>query len=215
MKTVLYYTSNREKPEFEQKITDTLLENCGDLPIISVSQKPMDLGNNICVGDVGHSYLNLYRQQLVGAREADTEYLVFAEADFLYPPEYFEFEPDGENCYFYGDVWILFGYRVKEFRRKSMSHGAQIVKRDYLIDRLESGLEGMPEWYDGHPTQWKSTKQRKKVTLPKCEMYVGEIPCVSIKTGDGMNKWTNIEKVSESELPYWGSADELRKKYGI
>lgn len=215
MKTVLYYTSNREEPEFEQKIVDTLLENCGDLPIVSVSQKPMDLGTNVCVGDVGHSYLNLYRQQLIGAKEAKTEYLVFAEADFLYPPEYFELDPDGKDCCFYGDIWVLFSYRVRNFRKKSMSHGAQIVKRDYLINRLEKGLKGLPKWYDGHPVPWKSPRQRKLVCLPPGETHVGKIPCISFKTGDGMRKWTNVEKVKSSKLPYWGSVDEVRKKYGI
>lgn len=65
-KSIVYYTSNHEKPEFEQKIIDDLLSKRGDLPIISVTQKPMDLGTNICVGDVGLSYLNARRQMLIG-----------------------------------------------------------------------------------------------------------------------------------------------------
>jgi len=46
-KTILYYTSNHEDPVFEQKIIDSLLENCGNLPIVSVSQKPIKLGQNV------------------------------------------------------------------------------------------------------------------------------------------------------------------------
>ena len=49
--TIIYCSSNKELPEFEAKIVANLLKNCGDLPIISVTQKPMDLGRNICVGD--------------------------------------------------------------------------------------------------------------------------------------------------------------------
>ena len=41
-------------------------ESAGDTPIISVSQKPMDLGNNICVGDVERSSQNGYMQLLIG-----------------------------------------------------------------------------------------------------------------------------------------------------
>ena len=83
MKTILYYTSNRENEEFEEKIRQNILENCGDLPIISISQKPIDFGKNICVGDVGHSYLNEWRQILIGAKKARTKHVILCEADFL------------------------------------------------------------------------------------------------------------------------------------
>lgn len=72
--TVLYYTSNHKQPEFERKIIENLKETCGDLPIVSVSQKPLNLGGKICVGNVGLSYLNEWRQILIGTREVKTPY---------------------------------------------------------------------------------------------------------------------------------------------
>ena len=217
MKTILYYTSNRESPTFEKKIIKKLLENSGGLPIISVSQKSMDLDKNICVGNVGHSYLNLYRQQLIGAKKAKTEYLVFAEADFLYPKEYFNFKPDGKNVYLYGNIWILFKNRVRSFRKKDCSHGAQIVKRSYLIERLEKGLEGLPEWYDGNPPPWKNKKQKRYVANPPNIRISGKIPALSFKTGNGMNTKTATmrgkREYRKTFLPGWGTSTDLRKEY--
>ena len=215
MKTILYYTSNREDPKFERKIIRKLLENSGGLPIVSVSQKPMNLGKNICVGDIGHSYLNLYRQQLIGAKKARTKYLIFAEADYLYPKEYFEFEPKNENVYLYDNIWILYKRKYLSFRKKNISHGAQIVKRKYLIERLENGLKGMPQWYNGNPVPWLSRRQMKLVTEPPYSLFHGNIACISFKTGDGMNMWTAIERgrnFRKMSLPGWGSADNLRKE---
>ncbi|KKT37762.1 MAG: hypothetical protein UW26_C0025G0001, partial [Candidatus Collierbacteria bacterium GW2011_GWF1_44_12] len=60
--TVLYYTSNREDEKFETRIRKNLLKNCGDLPIVSVSQKPIDLGRNICVGVHENSYTSEFMQ---------------------------------------------------------------------------------------------------------------------------------------------------------
>ncbi|MCK9371413.1 hypothetical protein M0R04_15975 [Candidatus Dojkabacteria bacterium] len=52
--TIVYCSSNMEKEEFEGKIKENLVKVCGDLPIISVTQKPINLGTNICVGeDIG------------------------------------------------------------------------------------------------------------------------------------------------------------------
>ncbi|MCK9371410.1 hypothetical protein M0R04_15960, partial [Candidatus Dojkabacteria bacterium] len=92
--TILYYSSQREKPEFEFKIIDNLLKVCGDLPIISITHFPMDLGHNICVGDVGCSGFNMFRQVLLGCEAANTTFIISAEADCLYPPDYFTFRPE-------------------------------------------------------------------------------------------------------------------------
>jgi hypothetical protein len=181
-----------------------------------VSQKPLKLGKNICVGDVGHSYLNLYRQQLMGAKAAKTKYLVFAEADYLYPKEYFEFEPKDKNVYLADNIWILYKRKLLSFRKKNYSHGAQIVKRKYLINRLEKGLKGLPEWFDGNPVPWLSTKQKKLVAEPPFTLFHNEIPCISFKTGDGMNMWTATKKgrpFRKMSLPYWGKARALRKEF--
>jgi len=56
--TIIYYTANREDERFEQVIRENILRVSEGLPIISVSQKPIDFGQNICVGNVGVSNQN-------------------------------------------------------------------------------------------------------------------------------------------------------------
>ena len=92
--TVIYYTSNKEKELFESRIRESILDMIGDIPLISVSQKPIDFGKNICVGDVGVCGHNLFRQFQIGAKAAKTKYVCNVEADALYPKEYFEFTPE-------------------------------------------------------------------------------------------------------------------------
>src|SRR3989344_5570331 len=148
-KTIIYYTSNHEDPKMEQKIIDDMLSKSGNMPIISVSQKPMDLGQNICIGDVGFSYLNCRKQILMAAKLATTEYVITTESDFLYPPEYFNFKPSGDKIYCYDNIWIMwlaYGRRPDFYRKKATSDGAQIVKRDFFINLLEKYLEPYPEW---------------------------------------------------------------------
>jgi len=218
MKTIIYYTSNRENPEFEKKVIADMLSKKGDLPIISVSQKPMDLGQNICVGDVGLSYVNEWRQILIGAKAASTPYLVMAESDFLYPPEYFAFEPKDENIiYRYDNIWIVFKEKIYSFRRKHASEGAQIVSRDLIIKILENYLRDFPEWYDGNI---KNLPIRKSQFSPfkdaKIEFIKGQFACLSFKTGDGVRPRTTVERGRENiktRLPYWGRIEEIRKKF--
>jgi len=49
--TIVYYTANYINKWFADQTKKTLLEAISGLPLISVSQKPMDFGENICVGD--------------------------------------------------------------------------------------------------------------------------------------------------------------------
>ena len=187
----------------------------GDLPVISVTQKPIDFGQNICVGDVGLSYVNEWRQILLGAREAKTEYLVFCESDFLYPKEYFEFEPKDEGIYRYDNVWIIFD-KFGMARRKKSSEGAQICRRDFIIDRLERGLKDMPKWYDGKEVPWSSNKQKYDMLLMPHKMFSGIVPCVSFKSGRGVRTVTNVMNGKENRantLPYWGKVTQLKKDY--
>ena len=217
-KTIIYYTSNQEGSLFEEKIRENILKHKGNLPIISVSQKPMGFGKNICVGDVGHSYLNEFRQILIGAKTANTPYIVFAEADFLYPPDYFEFKPKGNNLYRYNNIWILFkNPRLYSYRRKNHSVGAQIGKRDYIIKLLEKHLEGTPEWFDGeYQAKDKNGAYKKDVFSVPFEFFGNNIPCISFKTGKGMRRFTNVLSGRENlsrKLPFWGDVGKLRKEY--
>lgn len=209
--SIIYYTSNHENEEFEKKIQANILKNCGDLPIISVSQKPIDFGTNICVGEVGHSYLNEFRQILIGAKAAITEYITFCEADFLYPPEYFSFEPDGGNIYRYDNVWIVFINHPERYYRKEYSIGAQICKREFIIKELEQYLEDQPEWFDG---KFRINKQDYNGAY--FNYFSGKNPCISFKTGEGMTPRTHVMNSRGSRartLPYWGESIRLHNYY--
>ena len=210
--TVLYYTSNHEEPDFEQKIIENLKEACGDLPIISVSQKPINLGKNICVGPVGLSYLNEWRQMFMGAREVQTPYIVFAESDHLYPKEYFRFVPPGEGSYHYDNVWTVFKdiTRAGAYRRKPFSDGAQICDKKSLMERLDRFLADKPQWGLG-----EYDEQSLDVHF---DFFSGTTSCITFKTGDGVSNSANVintpgENNRKNSLPHWGHVNSLRAKY--
>lgn len=189
-KTILYYTSNREKPEFEQRIQANILAQCGDLPIISVSQKPINFGKNICVGDIGHSYESEFKQIKIGAEAIKTDYIIFCEADTIYPKEYFEFEPMGDSVYRNENDWVLFCYKKGKnlfYHKKPFIVGTQICKRDDIV------------------------KYGFREHIP-FTVFKTEVACISFKTGNGMTKRNRVgERIST--LPYWGDSISLSLKY--
>jgi hypothetical protein len=225
MKTIIYYTSNKEDAAFEQRIVDGIMEVKGSLPVISVSQRKMDFGENICVGNVGHTYFNAFRQLLIGCEKAMTPYVVMAESDCLYPKTgYFDFTPTSlDTIYSYDNVWVLWqrtptdrqfkiwgtDYRndgKDYFFHKDCTHASLIYGREFLIGLLKEALKDKP--------MWSTSKIHFALHQPgnKWQSFTGA-PIINIKTSRGMSNGTRLNGVAPREvLDYWGSALEMKSR---
>ena len=213
--TVIFYTSNRETDTFAGEVRKELLKSCGDLPIISVTQKPMILGKNICVGDVGTSNLNTKRQIWLGLQEATTENVCMAEADFLYPEEYFKFVPPEKDTIYYLDNIFVIWCNRNRYHRKRNSDGALVANRLHLLGLLSKHLEHAPMWFDGREEPIYEGKLKSNTVLysGKRFPFSTEIPAVTFKTGHGVSWACPHAKASINYLPHWGSAKELNRRF--
>ena len=202
--TVIYYTSNREDEAFESRIQETLLESIGDLPLISVSQKPIDFGENICVGDIGASAENVLLQVRAGAMAATTPFIVQAEADCLYHKSYFDFKPERDDTIYYTDFfYLLWPEKPAKFYRKKRGDLSGFSGREYLIDVIDK--------INQKPFEHLSNVAKK---LVRQEWFQNEIPVVSFKTRNGMHYGSTIRRnKNERSLPYWGKPKDLIDKY--
>ena len=210
--TILYVSSNTQNPTFEKKIINRLLESIGNKPLVSVTQKPMPyLGLNICVGEHESSYFNQFRQIMIGFNKITTPYVTIAEADTIYPPEYFEFEPpELGHAYRYDNCWIqdLNLKRNQNFRWKKNGHFAQVVDIKLWLEHLNKYFDGKPEWSSENAIGCC-------LQLPIVDGYdfTGR-PVVSFKT-DGSLKAkspTSTVVIPKEFIDYWGSAEELKKE---
>lgn len=211
--TIIYYTSNREKPEFEEKIKNNILKNCGGVPIISVSQKPIDLGRNICIGDVGASGFNMFRQVQIALKEVRTKFVISAEADCLYPPDYFEFTPEREDVsYRNSNLYVMPDARDYFYYKKEGATHAQIVGKEYYLKRLNKLFEGAPKW-SKEEMNFPRERHRRVDIFDSIEYYRTENPVVQIKTHKGMRYYTHSDRNPVYKLPYWGFGKVLRRQY--
>lgn len=213
MITILYCSSNREKPDFEKRIIENLLRVNGGIPIISVTQQPLDLGRNICVGDVGASGFNYFKQVLIGLREIKTKFTIMAEADCLYPSGYFDFIPERENiCYRANDIYIVPDRRNYFFYKKEGSTFAQIVGTEFYKTTLETLFDGAPEW-STEEKNFPKERYRKSDVFKEFERWNPPAPLISFKTHMGMRYYTHSERTPIYELPYWGNSKKLCDYY--
>ena len=216
--SIIYASSNKELPEFEQRIRDNIIEHCGDIPIISVTQKPIDFGTNICVGeDVGVSGFNFFRQSLIACQAAKTRFVLSCEADTLYPPDYFQWVPDRDDkCYRNDNVYVMGQHRKYFFKKPGGATHGQIVNREFYIKTLEKWFEGEPKW---DATQFNFPKEKSRMKCEdvfwktEIEYYHTENPVIQIKTSQSMRNYTSAIREPIYELPFWGSGKDFRAKF--
>lgn len=211
--TIIYYTSNREDPAFEKRVQENLLSVCGDVPIISVSHKPLSFGQNICVGDVGVSGFNMFRQVQIACRAATTPFVISAEADCLYPPDYFQFIPPRlDTAYRNSNLYVMPDHRDYFFHKKEGATHAQIVGREFYLNTLDKLFTGAPDWSE-EEKNFPKERTRKSDVFEKIVYWETKNPVFQIKTHRGMRYYTHSDRTPIPSLPYWGDGKAVREYF--
>jgi hypothetical protein len=221
--TLLYYTSNTISDYFMKNIQDQIIRAVGDTPIVSVSQKPIQFGTNICVGDIGRSAYNIYKQVLVAAKAATTEFVATAEDDVLYPQEHFEYRPTGDIFAYDINKWSIYTWTQPPiFSQKERTNMSSLIcRREPLIKTLEERFlkwpdpDKIPHSYFGEPGRFELhlgisgvVKERIKTKFPHVMFSCKE----SLAFGHlGTRKAHS--KVRVTELAPWGQAEDVLKLY--
>lgn len=104
-KGILYYTDNRLNMKLAGKCREWI--RAANIPITSVSIKPMKFGNNIHLpGERG--YKQMFKQILAGLEAMTEDIVYFCEHDVLYHPNHFLFTPEKKGTFYYnGNYWDL------------------------------------------------------------------------------------------------------------
>jgi hypothetical protein len=213
---IVYVSSNKEAIKFEMNVLWDMVKKKGDLPIFSVTHKPMDFSpdinhTNICVGDVGVSGFNFCRQlQMAVEMAKGYDYVISCEADCFYSPDYFTLVPPNIDTVYRNTNNYVMPYKKDYFHIKSSQTAFQVAGRNHLLDRLNYLLEGQSQW---NVEMKNFPKEIGKPFLEKWIIFETEYPCFTIKTGNGMRNHTASGTEKYYKLPYWGEAKDIRKKY--
>ncbi len=178
----------------------------------------MDFGTkNICVGKVGVSGQNCLRQLQLGAILAKTRFICPAEADMIYPEDYFEFVPPRDDrAYFAFPLWVLFALRgkAKHYGNKHRgSESAMIIGRECLIDGIERQMAPFGMWGPYH-SNGESFQYLTK--LIKQDRFDVKTPIITFKTDHNVHRKTPFKQESKTkELAPFGTAHEMIDRFSV
>ena len=212
--TLLYYTANVIPEKFAVNVRNHLVETAKGKPIISVSQKPIDFGENICVGDIGHSVISVYLQILTGLRAAKTKYIACCEDDTIHSPEYFDLDPEGDT-FLYNLRWnVMPSYFYYRRRRNGLC--TLVAPRELMIKISEEKLKRYEEIKD--PYVFAEPGRRSR-SIGLSEVVVrGVVTTIPSLTFKHRNSLSGISISLQSDrrvesLPYWGKASDVWNRF--
>jgi hypothetical protein len=217
--TLLVYTANLTSGHFARSIREHLATVSGEgLPIVSVSQIPIDFGENICVGNIGCSVYNIYRQILIGAKAVKTKYLACCEDDCLYNKEHFAHVPEDDTFSYNINRWSVDRSGIY-YHRNRIGMWMGIAPTKLMVETLETR-------FAKYPIPLKREESKGWGEPGRFEKYLS-LPLVKYRLFNTLNpiltfnhrpSFGGVRKVLptdiiEKSLPMWGDASELWKKF--
>lgn len=216
--TLLYYTANVVEEPFGDNVRKHLLSLFPEgIPLISVSHKPLDFGQNICVSGIEVSAYSIYKQILLGCREIKTKYVACCEDDSLYNREHFDTRSTRNAFTYNNNRWHV--NRETFFHRNRLGMLTCIAPVELMIRTLELRFEKypipivMPKW--GEPG-----RHEKMIGLPVVNMDIAntKIPVLTFnhRTSIGGRRRFLPHDTFKTELSYWGKSQDIwDKMYGV
>jgi hypothetical protein len=214
-KSIVYYTGNGDYPKLEEAVRDTITRHSDGMPIVSVSHQPLNFGTNICVGPLQQSPEHVFMQLRLGVQAATSKYVCVCEADTLYPPEFFQFQPQDNSTYYHpGNGYILWQGR-KNYHQKHMRELTGVVARSHLLSLIEAIQKKHKEVGWPHRTGTAQTMRIDKIVAAGGKTLQAELgPVVTLKSGRGMHQRSPMSKHNYTRtLPTWGMARSIWQRY--
>lgn len=220
--TILFLTANDLPAGWVAHHKRILLEAAGDFPIVTVSKKPINMpGLNLIDPLQGKSYVNLYRQLLVAAKAAETEFVAMAEDDVLYCPDHFRFHRPAADTFAYNQSrWSLYTWEPTTYSLKQrISNCTMIAPRKLLIDALEERFAKYPLDDDFPSEKWgecgrNRVERSMGVTLRKSEIVFSHVPVIHLNhplaNEDRQRRQRKqLGQIKAFDIPYWGKASDI------
>lgn len=222
--TAVYYTCNKISDYFFNNTKKFLAKAIGEsMPVVCVSHKKTPFGKNIVV-DLPQSHLSIYRQALIGAKQARTEFIALCEDDVLYTEEHFKHRPTpGKFAYNIG-VWNLQTWGKPVFSQKiggRINLNGLICERELFIEAMEERFAKWPDenklelgnW--GEPGKYESNLG---VTIREIEKFYINPPNIvfSHETAlsfQNLGKRKKIGEIRAKSIPFWGNAKTIKQLY--
>jgi len=213
---ILYYTDNTlDGTVLGVTAWSNLVNASGGIPIAVVSQRPVNVRNNICVGDKPRNIQSIMEQILAGLEFFDAKTYVFlAEHDVLYHSSHFT------SLQSYCFIDKQFNCNTNNFR--CTSNGYSIGSSDKILSQFSGyacdfrnvfreKLELLKK-HGYKAIEYIEPGRDRIIKWAKLNTYTSPVPNVDIRHEGCISNQKSFMSVITDNLTFWGNCAELRKR---
>jgi len=220
--TIIYLTASRVPEQWMAYQQSVLKKATAGMPIISVSMNPIEFGDKHIIQEGEPCIDNIYWNMLKAAKMTDTPFVAVAEDDVLYPREHFtKFRPPLDTFAYNYVRWQFLTWNPIMFHwRPRMANYALIAPRELLIKGLEERFAKYPlgQQKAGGELGYNRFERKRETTQHKTVEFGTTVGLVALNHINGIDPLEQKQKkrmgfIRAIELPHWGSAKELIKKF--
>ena len=207
-KGCVYYTDN----QCEERITNIVRQQLKKikLPIISVSQFPIDFGDKNIVINLNRSHLTMFKQILAGIEAIDTDIIFLTEHDVLYHPSHFDFIPT-EKMFYYNEHTYKLDYKTGQglFYYTKQTSGV-CAFRDLFLEHYTKRVKIVEEQGFTRKMGFEPGT-RRGIDDYTSQRYMSEFPNVDIRHRANLtsNRFKKEEFRSQRSIRGWKLVDEI------
>jgi len=211
-KGCVYYTDN----QCEERIINIVRQQLKKikLPIVSVSQFPIDFGDKNIVINLNRSHLTMFKQILAGIEAIDTDIIFLTEHDVLYHPSHFDFVPAKKDVFYYNQHIYKLNFKDGQalFYYSKQTSGV-VAYRDVMLKHYKKRVEVVEE----HGFTRKMGFEPGTHKIPRgvdnytSECYMSEIPNIDIRHRTNLtgSRFRKEQYRSQRSIKGWKLVDEI------
>ena len=195
-----------------EKTHSQLLKATKGLPLIEV----------ILDDPLERSHFQIYRQAVLGAKQANTKYIALCEDDVLYCPEHFKYRPTSGVFAYNLSAWSIFTWGEPMYTHKGVVRrnlNSLICERNLFIEAIEERFNKYPDGYRAEI--WSEPGKYENqlgVTVRNTETFYTNPPNIIFSHQNELSfQGLGIRKKEGEyralDIPYWGKASELYAMY--
>lgn len=213
-KGCVYYTDNQCEERILNIARQQLKQSVNGHKIISVSQFPINFGDENIVLNLTRSYLTMFKQILAGIKAIDTDIVFLTEHDILYHPSHFDFVPPKKDVFYYNqhiyklnfkNGQALFYYSkqtsgVVAYRDVMLKHykkRVEVVEKNGFTRRMgfEPGTHNPPRGVDNYTS----------------ECYMSKVPNIDVRHRANLtgSRFRKEQYRSQRSIKGWKLVDEI------
>lgn len=210
-RVIIYYTDHHIEESLGQIVRKQLAKAATNIPIISVSHKPLNFGKNICTGVKPRSNLNIYEQIYAGLKAAPEGSIIYlCEHDVIYHTSHFAFLPKHDDQLYYNQNRFHWGIGQPNYlpARGKWPLSQLVARREFLLKEIEKILA------TGEMPSTVINRRTRSFTSAK--------PNVDIRHGKNFSKngrwkkeyYAGTSRYAVANIAHWGSPRHFAKRIG-